>query len=159
MQRNLNIIDKIGRIIPGYTGYSMRDSRRNIDKELRLQIANNLNLTEKKIEQHCLLLVRTNQNQIAMEWEQVRKAINTLIPKIKNASYGVSGFFSDNQIKESELDKIYEMDLKLSERINLINTTIAENINESIMSNALMQSLSVIDELINERTVFINQFK
>ena len=159
MKRSLNIIDRIGRIIPGYKGYAVRDSRRHIDKDLRVQIASKLSLTEKKIEQHCLALVRNNQNQVAMEWEYVRKAINTLIPKIKNASYGVSGFFSDDQIKESELDKIYDLDLKLSERINLINTSIVENINEAIMSNTLMQSLSAIDELLNDRIVFINQFK
>ena len=159
MKRTVNIIDRIGTLIPGYKGYTERDARRNIDKDLRVQISNNLSLTEKKIEQHCLSLVRNNQIQIAMEWEQIRKAINTLIPKIKNASYGVSSFFSDEQIKETELDKIYDMDLLLSERMKLFNEMIFENINEPIISVNIMKSLFEIDNLIIDRTNFINQFK
>ena len=62
-----NFLRKLCNLIPGYKGYSMRDSSRNIDKNLRLQIVSKLSLTEKKIEQHCLNLVRNNENQVAME--------------------------------------------------------------------------------------------
>jgi hypothetical protein len=158
-QRKVNIYDKIATLIPSYKGYSERDSRRNIDKQLRCQIAADLLLTEKKIEQHNLLLIKQNHIKIAMEWELVRKAINTLIPKIKHAAYGVSSFFADEQIKENELEKIYDMDYALAERIQLIVKTVNEHISEPIMNTSILQSLAAIDNLMNERTNFIDQYK
>ena len=42
MKRNKNIFDKIGSLIPGYRGYSEKDSRRNCDKLLRNRISDQL---------------------------------------------------------------------------------------------------------------------
>ena len=42
MDRKVNILDKIGALIPGYSGYAERDGRRNCDKILRESIANQL---------------------------------------------------------------------------------------------------------------------
>ncbi len=159
MDRKRTFFEKVGRFVPGYMGYEQRDNRRNSDKQLRNRIANDLLLAESKIETHKQDLIGKNDIQTVMEWEQVRKAINTLTPKIKNATYGESGFFSAEKIKESELEEIYQKDNELADRVKIITETVSDKIAEPMMTAAIMQMLSAIDKLLIERTNYINQYK
>ena len=159
MDRKRTFFEKVGRFVPGYMGYEQRDNRRSSDKQLRNRIANDLLLAETKIETHKQDLIRKNDLQTAMEWEQVRKAINTLSPKIKNATYGESGFFSKEKIKEDELNSIYEKDSELADRVKIIAETVSDKLNEPMMTAAIMQMLSAIDKLLIARTNYINQYK
>lgn len=159
MKKKETILDSIGALIPGYGGYVERDARRNIDKQLRTQMANVLALTEKKTGELQKTFILNHELQRALEWEQVRKAINTLVSRIKHATYGESSFFSEEQLKEKELGKIYELDRSLAERIDLIKKLIEDRINEPMSPVAIVQSIAAIDDLLLERTNFINQYK
>ena len=44
--RKVNILDRIGSLIPGYSGYAIRDTQRLSDKLLREKIANRLEEVE-----------------------------------------------------------------------------------------------------------------
>ena len=103
-QRKINILDKIGRLIPGYSGYAVRDEKRNTDKRTREFIALSFQQSENLIIQHQKVLINKGEIQQTKEWETVRKPLNSLYSKIKHASYGESSFFSENQLKEDELD-------------------------------------------------------
>ena len=98
-QRKINILDKIGRLIPGYTGYAIRDEKRNTDKKTREFIALSIQQSENLIIQHQKELLNKNEIKQMKEWETVRKLLNTLYSKIKNTSYGESSFFSSTKIK------------------------------------------------------------
>ena len=102
-----NILVKIGSLIPGYNGYAVRDELRNTDKKLRENLARTIQETELIIMTNQKILIDKNEIQSCKEWEISRKSLNTLLSKIKNATYGESSFFSENQLKEEELEKIY----------------------------------------------------
>lgn len=91
-QRKINILDKIGRLIPGYTGYAIRDEKRNTDKKTREFIALSIQQSENLIIQHQKELLNKNEIQQMKEWETVRKLLNTLYSKIKHTTYGESSF-------------------------------------------------------------------
>ena len=157
--RRINLFERIGNMIRGYKGYSLRDEKRNTDKKLRDELSEIIQQSEKTVIKHQQQLVKTGELQLCQEWEIARKALNTIFSKIKNATYGESSFFSDQQLKETELDKIYKIDLEMSERVHLILKTVEEEINETISAGFVNQQVREIDAILIKRTNFINQFK
>ncbi|MEY4085803.1 MAG: hypothetical protein RL074_1590 [Bacteroidota bacterium] len=71
-QRKINILDKIGRLIPGYSGYAVRDEKRNTDKRTREFIALSIQQSENLIIQHQKVLINKGEIQQTKEWETVR---------------------------------------------------------------------------------------
>jgi hypothetical protein len=158
-QRKINILDKIGRLIPGYSGYAVRDEKRNTDKRTREFIALSIQQSENLIIQHQKVLINKGEIQQTKEWETVRKPLNSLYSKIKHASYGESSFFSENQLKEDELDNIYSIDLEMVERTQFISKTIQEEINEILSAAFVLKQINDIETLLLKRLNFINQHK
>lgn len=158
-QRKINILDKIGRLIPGYTGYAIRDEKRNTDKKTREFIALSIQQSENLIVQHKKELLNKNEIQQMKEWETARKLLNTLYSKIKYAAYGESSFFSENQLKEEELDMIHSFDLEISEKTLFISKTVQEEIEEILSVVFILKQIRDIEKLIVERLNFINQHK
>lgn len=157
--RKSNILDKIGSLVPGYKGYAVRDELRNTDKKLREHLAKIIQVAECLIILHQKTLIDANEMQSCKEWEISRKSLNTLFSKIKNSTYGESSFFSENQLKEEELEKIYSYDLEISERVSLISKTAQEEINEVLSSGFILQQIREIESIFIKRLDFINQYK
>ena len=157
--RKSNIFDKIGSLIPGYKGYAFRDEFRNTDKKLREHLAKIIQQAESLIVLHQKKLIDANEMQSCKEWEISRKSLNTLFSKIKNNTYGESSFFSENQLKEEELEKIHGYDLEISERVSLISKTAQEEINQELSSGFILQQIREIESIFIKRLDFINQYK
>ena len=158
-KRKINIFDKIGKLIPGYTGYSFRDEKRNTDKKTRTFLSVSIQQSENLIIQHQKELINRSDIQKAKEWDNIRKLLNTLFYKIQNTSYGESSFFSENQIKEEELDEIHMFDLAMTERILLISKKVQEEINEALSTVFVLQQTKEVESLFIKRLNFINQYK
>lgn len=157
--RRTNFFERIGNMIRGYKGYALRDEKRNTDKKLRDELSGIIQQSENTVIKHQQQLVKTGEMKLCQEWEIARKALNTIFSKIKNASYGESSFFSDHQLKETELDEIYKIDLEMSERVHLILKTVEAEINETMSAGFVNQQVREIDTILIKRTNFINQFK
>ena len=127
MIRRKNIFDRIGSLIPGYKGYSEREGRRNTDKVLR--------------------------EEISKKMYEIEKKINTLNSKIKYSPQGSTGFFSDEEIKEDELLKVYEIDLDIFNLINQIAQKIMDE-NFVVIENLLKD----FEKIIFDRSIFISKF-
>ena len=154
MGRAVNIFDKIGSLIPGYSGYAERNNRRQCDKLLREKIASILFSNEKLFSKQISSSIQSNDTPRLNEIEACRKKMNTLRDKIKFSPYGESAFFSTAQLKENELESIYQKDLKLLDKANKIYQLIPDSENTSIF-----QSIEEFEKLLNERNEFIKEFK
>ena len=157
-KRIVNIFDKIGTLIPGYKGYVIRDEKRNDDKKLRESIAYKIEQSENEIIRHQQILICKNEIQISQEWEIPRKALNTFSTKIKNATYGESSFFSNEQITETELDEIYALDLELAEIVSLISKTITNEINEVLSPVKVNRQVQEISNTLIKRKKFLSKY-
>ena len=82
-KRKINILDKIGTLIPGYNGYVGRDAKRNDDKKLRIEISRVINQSEVLIEKHQHQLIKKGNLSLCHEWETARKSLNTLFPALR----------------------------------------------------------------------------
>ena len=157
--RKATFLDKIGSLIPNYLGYSVRSEMRNTEKQFRDEISILIRNAETKIVSFQKQLISCNEIILCQQWEISRKLINTLYSQIKNASYGESPFFAENQIKDEELEIIYKYDLEISERVALISKTVESEIDEPLSAGFIKQQVIAIDSIIIDRTNFINRFK
>lgn len=149
MQRPVNILDKIGSLIPGYKGYVEREGRRNCDRVLRETLSDKLSKFEKEIVKEINNAINKSEIDTMRRLESDRKDVNTLLSKIRYAPYGASSFFSDQQIKEDELMTIYQFDLDLAESIDLLITIdLSENLTDNInnLENILVKRNQFIKE-------------
>lgn len=159
MERKINLFDKIGNLIPGYKGYVIRDEKRNTDKKFRDELVSRLNQSEEFIIRYQKDLMKSDDVTNLTIWEQSRKALNTISTKIKHSSYGESSFFSEKQLKEDELDTIYNIDLELAEKVSLILKTILSDITEPLSAGLVLNQIFDIEQILLKRTNFINEYK
>jgi len=154
MKRNLNILDKIGALIPGYKGYAERDGRRNCDKQLRSVLSLKLLDCESVLVNRINEAIANSNKPLMRNIEVCRKSFNTTNSKVNYAPYGESGVFSDQQIKEDELMKIYQFDLDMAEVVEEIQNIILDQDIEIIM-----KKLSELDDVLRNRNQFIRELK
>ena len=159
MERKINLFDKIGNLIPGYKGYVIRDEKRNTDKKFRDELVSRLNQSEEYLIRYQRELVSSNDITNLTLWEQSRKALNTISTKIKYTTYGESSFFSEKQLKEDELDTIYNFDLELTEKVSLIVKIIQEDSAEHMSAGFVLNQINDIEQILLKRTNFINEYK
>ncbi|MBT7815347.1 MAG: hypothetical protein HN566_01245 [Polaribacter sp.] len=153
MVRKKNIFDKMGSLIPGYRGYSEREGRRNTDKILREELSKKMYEIEKKINYSIEDAILAKHFVFMKNLEKSRKKINTLNSKIKYSPQGSTGFFSDEEIKEDELLKVYEIDLDI---FNLISQIEQKIINENFV--VIEKLLKNLEKIIFDRSIFISKF-
>ena len=154
MERAKNIFDKIGSLIPGYRGYAERDGRRNCDKLLRNEVSEDITNCEGVLNNRIKIEVKNNNLSSLQDLEECRQKLNTLSDKIKYAPYGESSFFGESQIKEDELQKIYQSD----HDILLFANKILDDIPNSEIADILL-FIGSLTSMLEDRNIFIKEHK
>ena len=124
------ILKKIQTFIPGFRGYRLREDLRDADRMLRSQLAQKLSLERRGLEECRGLLV---QSYGSKELDLIGGLINQFKKvegAVTHAEMGYSGFAADIQIKEEELDKLYEFDASMLDHIVAIHVSIESLKNE-----------------------------
>jgi|TARA_B110000211_G_C13917610_1_gene481214 hypothetical protein len=154
MERDLTIIDKIGSLIPGYRGYVEREGRRNCDKQLRSNLSSRLTGCENTLVNRIKEAINIPDRPLMRKIEICRKLINTTQSKVNYAPYGESSFFSDQQIKEDELMKIYQFDMDMAQVVAEIENIISDN-----EIKFITQKILELNTVLISRNNFIEEHK
>ena len=118
VEQDRGLLKKIQLVIPGYAGYRRREDIRAADNLLRIQLANQLKGVRGDLE--------TIRDQMAMDGKiQGLQGIGNIIftvegleAKVRHAEGGYSGISATIQIKETELDKLYEYDYAMLDSLD-----------------------------------------
>jgi hypothetical protein len=157
--RKKTILDKIGMLIPGFTGYATRSDKRKTDKIFREENSILINKSETYVVGFQKTLLSNNDFQSMKEWEIVRKKLNTLASILKFSNYGESSFFSEHQIKEEELDKIMDFDVQIFEQVQLIFKITQTEIEEVLSKTFILNCIKEIETVLLNRSTFISKYK
>ena len=105
-----DIFKKLLSYIPGFSGYVERTNRRAADKLLRDQVALKYSELAGRASRLQKDLADAGQIDFVDDIDNVSLKLRTLSDRMKNASYGYSGFFDAVKINEKELAQIYAFD-------------------------------------------------
>ena len=140
--------ERLGSLIPGYRGYSDRNTLRESDYQLRLYI-------KQKIENLILQIEKSKtslDDEKLLKIDKIQNNLKLFCVRIANQSYGYSSMFdtknAENDLREKKLSLLIENDEKF---INIIQDLSMENHNFDGLSSLEKD----LDELLIQRKEII----
>ncbi len=121
---NRNWVERLLHHVPGFQGYLGKEERRETDKLLRTQLATRLTQLSRRLDPIMRDLTDSGGLSAVGQVDRVKKAVGRLADKIEHAAYGYSGFFDVVKVREAELDRLYEFDVALVERVHALEDVI-----------------------------------
>ena len=100
------------KIIPGYSGYRAKEGRRDEDKRVRTELARQYETIAQELGAQQGELVRAQRFVEIGSVERLERALRLFIDRLRTATYGYGGLFSDNPIDEHALDACAEQEIK-----------------------------------------------
>jgi hypothetical protein len=112
---NRGIFERICLWIPGYRGYRQKNIRRDVDKEIRSEVARSIEECKSFLAEIQRGVVENGDIQMAKTIERVRVKTDTYLKNIESAEAGYSGIWEATKTLEDELEAVMEWDAKLLE--------------------------------------------
>jgi hypothetical protein len=140
---------KILSYVPGFSGYVERTNRRAADKLLRDQVAMKYSELAGRASRMQKDIADAGQLDFLDDIEGVGQRMRTFVDRIKNASYGYSGFFDTVKINEKELAQIYAFDAAFFELGDQISHGL-DNVEAAIGSDGLKAAIRSVSDLARQ---------
>ncbi len=144
-----DIFKKLLSYIPGFSGYIERSNRRAADKLLREQVALKYSELAARTSRLQKDVADAGQIDFLDDVDSIGLKLRTFADRIKNASYGYSGFFDAVKINEKELEKIYAFDTAFFTLADQISSGL-DNIETAIAGDGLKAAIRAVNTLARE---------
>ncbi len=141
VEEDRGILKKIQNYIPGFRGYRRKEDLRDADRMLRSQLAQRLSVTRRGLEECRGLLMQSYGSKELETLGGLIIQFKKVEGQVTHAEMGYSGIAADIQIKEDELDRLYEYDAGMLDHIAAISASI----------DTLKNSLMAADETSSHR--------
>jgi len=119
-----NEVKRLAARIPGYGGYLQKEMRRDADKLLRSYLARQFRAQRKRLGNVSAKLAAAGNLLAIGDLEQATMKLQTIIDKVKTASYGYAGLFDAVTVQEKALDALYNFDNNLLASVDTIGQAI-----------------------------------
>ena len=144
-----DIFKKLLSYIPGFSGYIERSHRRAADKLLREQVALKYSELAARTSRLQKDIVDAGQLDFLDEIDSVGLKLRTFADRIKNASYGYSGFFDAVKINEKELEKVYTFDTAFFLLADQITSGL-DNVEAAVAGEGLKAAIRAVNDLARQ---------
>jgi hypothetical protein len=144
-----DIFKKLLSYVPGFNGYVERTNRRAADKLLRDQVALKYSELAGRTSRMQKDITDAGQIDFLDDIDSVGLKLRTFTDRIKNASYGYSGFFDTVKINEKELAQIYAFDAAFFELGDQISSGL-DNVEATIGSDGLKAAIRAVSDLARQ---------
>jgi hypothetical protein len=144
-----DIFKKLLSYIPGFSGYIERTNRRAADKLLREQVALKYSELAARTSRMQKDIADAGQIDFLDDIDSVGLKLRTFADRIKNASYGYSGFFDAVKINEKELEKIYTFDAAFFILADQISSGL-DNVEAAVAGDGLKAAIRAVNDLARQ---------
>jgi hypothetical protein len=144
-----DIFKKLLSYIPGFNGYIERTNRRAADKLLREQVALKYSELAARTSRLQKDIADAGQIDLLDDIDSVGLKLRTFSDRIKNASYGYSGFFDAVKINEKELEKIYAFDAAFFMLADQVSSGL-DNVEAAVAGDGLKAAIRAINDLARQ---------
>ncbi|MCA1594455.1 MAG: hypothetical protein LC754_17880 [Acidobacteria bacterium] len=156
-------IEQLGEKIPGYSGYSARERRRDADKAQREHMADRLRAAKEPLNEVVRAFSSTGRLARVGPADRLLKKLDQAENRVRFASYGYTGFFDAVKIDEAQLDALYQFDHALVEQLDEIARLVGEYqdkvADESYLPTALEGAVDKFNRTFDERHRVLDSFR
>ncbi|HEX7175317.1 MAG TPA: hypothetical protein VF240_08675 [Pyrinomonadaceae bacterium] len=117
MNDQRNWLERLGEKIPGYGGYVQKERRRDIDKLHREHLADRLRTLKQTLNDVVRELTDGRRLMEVGPVDRAAKKVDMVENRVRYASYGYGGLFDVVKIEEPQLDRLYQFDLALVQKV------------------------------------------
>jgi hypothetical protein len=138
--------------IPGFKGYMEKESRRDADKLVRDTIAGRFTAQLDRLSAVQSDLIPSGGFEFLDDVEQAAVKLRTFIDRVKTAPRGYAGLFDAVQVKEDQLEQLYNFDFQLLSEVDNLARVIAVG-PEALKANiaALRRACAGLNDLYDKR--------
>ncbi len=124
MSRAEDLIQKGLNKIPGYTGYRDKESRRDQDKKVRESVADALVANIETLTRYNAELANLRDFESLASLEAAVGQIRLLADRIRHASYGYGGIFTENSVDANAIEQLRLFDSAMLREVDAFTTTV-----------------------------------
>ncbi|MGQ9588176.1 MAG: hypothetical protein ACUVT7_07340 [Thermoplasmata archaeon] len=157
VEEDRGILKKIQTYIPGFRGYRRREDLRDADRMLRMQLAERLGLQRRGLEECRGMLMQSYGSQELDTLGGLINQFKKVEGVVTHAEMGYSGIAADIQIKEEELDRLYEFDAAMLDHVASIAASV-DSLKNSLMAADEATSHKDLMNIRARITAFEDQF-
>ncbi len=136
-------------IIPGYKGYKAKESRRDEDKQARLALAREYDLIAQRLTDAQGELVRAQQFAAISNVERLERSLRRFTDRLRTATYGYGGLFSERSIDEHALDQIAAFDHALGDGVDKLGQSVEDLVAAATKGADLSEATRATQEQID----------
>ena len=108
-----NVLERLGDKIPGFRGFQDRELRRDVDKMQREHLAAEIGRLKSVVRDQARSYTDAGKIGVLSAFDRLDRQLDGLSQSVRFADYGASGLFDAVQIKDEELQRLYEFDLSV----------------------------------------------
>lgn len=146
-----SLLEKIGKIIPGYSGYKKKLERQEADKLLRDYLVQQMNQVMDRLKDLLDELSRGMKLKFMDGVDRPLKNLEKLRDRIKYADHGYTGWFEPAKIDTAVLDRIYEFDAALIDRVEALKALIGQALQDSGDDDKLSAALKTLQQEVSDQ--------
>jgi hypothetical protein len=152
-----SFLEKIARIIPGYSGYKERLERQEADKMLRDYLAQQLDVQMGYLRDLIDEMTRSMKIKSLDLVDRPLKKLEKLRDRIRFADHGYTGLFEPLKVDIGVLNKMYEFDNSLLEFVVSLDGAIKET-RALVEDDARLQDgLKTLHQLVDQTDIRFNE--
>jgi hypothetical protein len=112
-----NALETVLRHIPGFRGYLEKEYRRDSDALERTWLSDRLQQAKRSLDTIASQLADAGRLDLLTQYDRLRAKLDLTIARIRGAWQGYSGIFDLVRVDEARLDRVYEHDVALMQRV------------------------------------------
>jgi len=147
---NMGAIERVLKGLPLVREYNDKELRREADRRLRQLLASELEQEKQRLYDIQKQLLRSGGLAWMDDADGAIQRLQTLIDRIKTASYGYAGLFAAVKIEAEQLDALHRFDLALAERAREINEQIDRLEASAANRDALGPAIEAVNGTVTE---------
>jgi len=149
-EASMGAIERVLKGLPLVREYNDKELRREADRRLRQLLAAELEQEKQRLYVLQKQLLRGGGLAWMDDADGAIQRLQTLIDRIKTASYGYAGLFAAVKIEAEQLDALHRFDLALAERAREINEGIGQMEAAAASRDALGPAIEAVNATVTE---------
>ena len=149
-EESMGALERVFKGLPLVREYNDKELRREADHRLRQLLASELEQEKQRLYDLQKQLLRGGGLAWMDDADGAIQRLQTLIDRIKTASYGYAGLFAAVKIEAEQLDALHRFDKALAERAQEINERISQLEASAASRDAIGPAIEAVNGTVTE---------